>query len=43
VSQAFGSSPISRLNDFNANDIESIEILKGPSAATLYGTEPRMA
>jgi TonB-linked SusC/RagA family outer membrane protein len=39
VSQAFGSQPISRLNDFNPNDIESVEILKGPSAATLYGTE----
>ena len=39
VSQAFGSQPISRLNDFNPNDIESIEVLKGPSAATLYGTE----
>ena len=39
VSQAFGSSPISRLNDFNPNDVESIEVLKGPSAATLYGTE----
>jgi outer membrane receptor protein involved in Fe transport len=35
VSQAFGSSPISRLNDFNPADIESIEVLKGPSAATL--------
>jgi len=39
ASQAFGSSPISRLNDFNPDDIESIEVLKGPSAATLYGTE----
>ncbi|HJQ19891.1 MAG TPA: SusC/RagA family TonB-linked outer membrane protein [Gemmatimonadaceae bacterium] len=39
ISQAFGSAPISRLNDFNPNEIESIEILKGPSAATLYGTE----
>ena len=39
VSQAFGSAPISRLNDFNPSDIESIEVLKGPSAATLYGTE----
>ena len=39
ISQAFGSAPISRINDFNPNDIESIEILKGPSAATLYGTE----
>src|SRR4051812_37169872 len=39
VSQAFGSSPISRINDFNPEDIESIEVLKGPSATTLYGTE----
>lgn len=39
ISQAFGSSPISRLNDFSPSDIESIEVLKGPSAATLYGTE----
>ncbi len=39
ITQAFGSQPISRINDFNPNDIESIEILKGPSAATLYGTE----
>jgi TonB-linked SusC/RagA family outer membrane protein len=37
--QAFGSGVVSRLNDFNVNDIESIEILKGPAAATLYGTE----
>jgi TonB-linked SusC/RagA family outer membrane protein len=27
------------LNDFNPQDIESIEIIKGPAAATLYGTE----
>src|SRR5690606_28276301 len=26
-------------NDFNPSDIESIEIIKGPAAATLYGTE----
>ena len=39
ANQAFGSSSISRLNDINPDDIESIEILKGPSAATLYGTE----
>ncbi|MDQ3556118.1 MAG: SusC/RagA family TonB-linked outer membrane protein [Gemmatimonadota bacterium] len=37
--QAFGSSIINRLNDFNPDDIESIEIIKGPAAATLYGTE----
>ena len=32
-----GQSP-SRLNDINPEDIESIEIIKGPSAATLYGS-----
>lgn len=39
VVQAFGAGVVSRLNDFSPNDIESIEILKGPAAATLYGTE----
>jgi TonB-linked SusC/RagA family outer membrane protein len=34
-----GSTPPSRLNDINPEDIESIEIIKGPAAATLYGTE----
>ena len=29
----------SRMNDINPNDIESIEVIKGPAAATLYGTE----
>ncbi len=29
----------SRLNDVNPQDIESIEIIKGPAASTLYGTE----
>ncbi len=33
-----GSGP-SRLDDLNPNEIENIEIVKGPSAATLYGTE----
>jgi TonB-linked SusC/RagA family outer membrane protein len=28
-----------RLNDLNPEEIESIEIVKGPSAATLYGTD----
>lgn len=37
--QAFGSGVVSRLNDFDPSNIESIEILKGPAAATLYGTE----
>ncbi len=30
---------ISRLNDINPSDIEKIEIIKGPAAATLYGSE----
>jgi TonB-dependent SusC/RagA subfamily outer membrane receptor len=37
--QAFGSSTISRMNDLNPDEIESVEIIKGPAAATLYGTE----
>ena len=32
-----GQSP-SRLNDLNPDEIESIEVVKGPSAAALYGT-----
>ncbi|CAA9312222.1 MAG: Outer membrane TonB-dependent transporter, utilization system for glycans and polysaccharides (PUL), SusC family [uncultured Gemmatimonadaceae bacterium] len=32
-----GQSP-SRLNDINPEDIENIEILKGPAASALYGT-----
>ena len=35
---AGGGSP-SFLNDINPEDIESIEVVKGPSAATLYGTQ----
>ena len=37
--QAFGSAVISRLNDIDPEQIETIEVLKGPAAATLYGTE----
>jgi TonB-linked SusC/RagA family outer membrane protein len=29
----------SRMNDLNPEEIESIEVLKGPSASTIYGTE----
>jgi TonB-linked SusC/RagA family outer membrane protein len=39
INQAFGSSSISRINDINPDDIESMEVIKGPAAATLYGTE----
>ena len=35
ANQSFGSRSISRLNDINPDDIESIEIIKGPAAATL--------
>lgn len=33
-----GGQQSSRLNDINPNDIESIEIVKGPAASALYGT-----
>ena len=39
LNQGYGSGSISRLGDFSPEDIESIEIIKGPAAATLYGTE----
>lgn len=34
-----GGQSHSRLNDLRPEDIESIEIVKGPSAATLYGSD----
>src|SRR3712207_2951440 len=34
-----GGAVASRLNDVSPEDIESIEIIKGPAAATIYGTE----
>ncbi|MEQ9570410.1 MAG: SusC/RagA family TonB-linked outer membrane protein, partial [Longimicrobiales bacterium] len=34
-----GGQVPSRLNDLNPEEIESIEIVRGPSAATLYGTD----
>lgn len=40
--QGFGSQNADvggRLNDISPEDIESIEIIKGPAAATIYGTE----
>lgn len=33
-----GGQGSSRFNDINPDDVESIEILKGPAAAALYGT-----
>jgi TonB-dependent SusC/RagA subfamily outer membrane receptor len=34
-----GGQDLGRLNDLNPEEIESIEVVKGPSASTLYGTE----
>ncbi|MCH8857250.1 MAG: TonB-dependent receptor plug domain-containing protein, partial [Proteobacteria bacterium] len=34
-----GGQTTSRLNDLTLEDIESVEIVKGPSASTLYGAE----
>ena len=38
-SVSVGGTTPSRLGDLNPEEIESIEIVKGPSAATLYGTD----
>ncbi len=38
-SDSGGVNPESRLNDLNPNDIESVSVLKGASAAALYGTQ----
>jgi TonB-linked SusC/RagA family outer membrane protein len=38
LSIGVGGQEASRLNDINPNDIESIEVVKGPAAAALYGT-----
>ncbi|MEZ4588165.1 MAG: SusC/RagA family TonB-linked outer membrane protein [Gemmatimonadales bacterium] len=37
--QGFGSGIASRLNDIDPDVIDRIEIIKGPAASTLYGTE----
>src|SRR6202044_2856263 len=40
VGDANGSHPTpSRLNDIDFSDVETIDILKGPSASTEYGTD----
>jgi len=38
ISNMRGGS-VSRFNDLNPEEIETIEVIKGPAAATLYGTE----
>ena len=39
MSVGVGGTTPSRVNDLNPEEIESIEIVRGPSAATLYGTD----
>jgi TonB-linked SusC/RagA family outer membrane protein len=34
-----GGTTVTRVNDINPDEIESIEIIRGPSASTLYGTD----
>ena len=38
ISTSVGGTNPSRINDINPEEIESIEVVRGPSAATLYGT-----
>ena len=38
LSEGVGGQEAGRLNDINPNDIGSIEVVKGPAAAALYGT-----
>ena len=37
--EGLGGQAVTALNDLNPDDIESIEIVKGPAAATLYGAD----
>jgi TonB-linked SusC/RagA family outer membrane protein len=39
MSVGVGGTTPSRLGDLNPEEIESIEVVRGPSAATLYGTD----
>jgi TonB-linked SusC/RagA family outer membrane protein len=39
LSVGTGGQATSRVNDLNPEDIQSIEVVKGPAAATLYGTQ----
>jgi TonB-linked SusC/RagA family outer membrane protein len=39
MSVGVGGTTPARINDINPNEIESIEIVRGPSASTLYGTD----
>lgn len=37
--EGFGGQAVTALNDLNPDDIESIEVVKGPAASTLYGAD----
>jgi TonB-linked SusC/RagA family outer membrane protein len=37
--EGLGGQTVTALNDINPDDIESIEIVKGPAASTLYGAD----
>jgi TonB-dependent SusC/RagA subfamily outer membrane receptor len=37
--EGVGGQTVTALNDINPDDIESIEVVKGPAAATLYGAD----
>jgi TonB-dependent SusC/RagA subfamily outer membrane receptor len=39
LSLGTGGTTASLINDIDPNDVEDVEIVKGPSAATLYGTD----
>jgi TonB-linked SusC/RagA family outer membrane protein len=39
MSVGVGGTTPARINDINPDEIESIEIVRGPSASTLYGTD----
>lgn len=39
MSVGVGGTTPARINDINPSEIESIEIVRGPSASTLYGTD----
>ncbi len=38
INSLFGNQPSNRLNDINPDDIKSVNVLKGPAAAALYGS-----
>ncbi|HZS62360.1 MAG TPA: SusC/RagA family TonB-linked outer membrane protein [Gemmatimonadaceae bacterium] len=39
TNQAFGASTTTRWNDIDPDDIDHVEVIKGPAATTIYGTE----